>query len=119
MKSDAPCFNAAELEAKAGINRLADLGTKGNRTVLEIYRDLGRVMWDKVGMARTDAGLKEAITRIQGLRGEFNKGYKMATETDGFNGQLELAGRVQDFLELGELMATDALQRSDPAAATS
>ncbi len=113
VKSDAPCFNAAELEAKAGINRLADLGTKGNRTVLEIYRDLGRVMWDKVGMARTDAGLKEAITRIQGLRGEFNKGFKMPTETDGFNGQLELAGRVQDFLELGELMATDALQRSE------
>ena len=113
VKEDHPAFAAAEAAVAAGLKRLADLGTKGNRTVTEIYRDLGRVMWDKVGMARNERGLKEAIETIGKLKAEFKKGFKMPSEINGLNMQLEMAGRVEDFLELGELMAIDALHRSE------
>ena len=112
MKEDHAAFSATENEVQSNINRLIEAGKKGNRTVLEIYRDLGRVMWDKVGMARSDQGLKDAIKRIQELRKEFETGFKMPGNTD-LNQDLELAGRVQDFLELGELMARDALHRRE------
>jgi succinate dehydrogenase / fumarate reductase flavoprotein subunit len=113
IKDDASIFNQVESEVTTRLKRLSDLGSKGSRTVLEIYRDLGRIMWDKVGMSRTDSGLKEAIASIDRLRSEFNKGFLMPGEIQGFNNQLELAGRVEDFLGLGELMAHDALHRSE------
>ncbi|MBS1961735.1 MAG: fumarate reductase/succinate dehydrogenase flavoprotein subunit [Bdellovibrionales bacterium] len=87
----------------------------GARTVLEIYRDLGTTMWEYVGMERTDAGLKTAITKIQALRKEFAAGFKLVLPNGvkERNQLLEVALRVEDFLELGELMAIDALDRRE------
>jgi succinate dehydrogenase / fumarate reductase flavoprotein subunit len=106
-------FDQAEKEVRAGVDRIMDAGKKGGRTVLEIYRDLGRTMWDYVGMARDEKGLKTAIEKIGKLRAEFWAGYKLSGNDEGFNKNLELAGRLADFLELGELMARDALNRSE------
>lgn len=93
------------------INQL--LSIKGKRTVDDFHKTLGRIMWNKVGMARTDAGLKEAITEIQQLRKEFYEDVNITGEAGELNQNLERAGRVADYLELGELMAVDALHRNE------
>lgn len=109
-----PAFAEAENAAKASVERLIAAGKRGGkRTTLEIYRDLGHIMWDKVGMARSDAGLKQAITEIKALREEFNQGIMLPLDADSFNKNLEIAGRVSDFLDLGDLMARDALHRTE------
>jgi succinate dehydrogenase / fumarate reductase flavoprotein subunit len=109
-----PAFAEAEANVRANIDRLVAAGKKGGKkTALDFYRELGHIMWDKVGMARKEAGLKEAITRIKALRDEFWSGILLPTETGTFNKNLEVAGRVADFLELGELMARDALHRTE------
>ncbi|MFL5812813.1 MAG: fumarate reductase/succinate dehydrogenase flavoprotein subunit [Bdellovibrionia bacterium] len=109
-----PAFADAEASVKTSIDRLVAAGKKGGKkTALDFYRELGHIMWDKVGMARNEAGLKEAITKIKALREEFWSGIQLPVETDTFNKNLEVAGRVADFLELGELMARDALNRSE------
>ena len=79
----------------------------------EIHWDLGRIMWDKVGMARNAEGLKEAITKIGQLREEFWQDLALPGTDADLNKQLEMAGRVADYLELGELMARDALMREE------
>lgn len=89
------------------------LSINGNKTVREFYWELGRIMWDKVGMARNEKGLNEAISDIQSLREEYWKNVKVGGESKDLNHNLELAGRVADFLELGELMAKDALDRAE------
>jgi succinate dehydrogenase / fumarate reductase flavoprotein subunit len=76
-------------------------------------KKLGKIMWDKVGMARNAKGLTEAIEEIAALREEFYKDVKVPGTADSFNQELEKAGRVADFLELGELFAKDALHRNE------
>ena len=79
----------------------------------DYYRALGKIMWDEVGMARSDAGLKKAIDVISKLRKEFWTNLKVGGDIHEINKNLEMAGRVADFLELGELMARDALHREE------
>ncbi|MDA0577451.1 MAG: succinate dehydrogenase (quinone) flavoprotein subunit, partial [Verrucomicrobia bacterium] len=89
------------------------LAIRGKRTVRDFWYDLGRVMWNKVGMARNAAGLTEAILEIDALRQDFWQNVKVSGASDDFNKDLESAGRVADFLELGDLMARDATQRQE------
>jgi len=96
------------------INRNEKLfGIKGNRSVDEFHRELGKVMWEKCGMARNEAGLKEAKGKIQKIREEFWQNVKVPGSNSEFNPEIEKAGRVADFLEFGELMVSDALQRNE------
>jgi succinate dehydrogenase / fumarate reductase, flavoprotein subunit len=112
---DSPEFKDAENNVKTSIAKTVALGKKGGkRTVMEIYRELGKVMWDKVGMERNDAGLKTAIKEIQALREEYNNGVQMVLPEDlGRSQTLEVAMRVEDMIDLGELMAMDALERKE------
>jgi succinate dehydrogenase / fumarate reductase flavoprotein subunit len=107
-----PAFDACEKDVKQNIDRLVQIGKTGKRTVMEIYRDLGKVVWEKIGMARTEAGLKEGIEQIKKLQHEFDTNLKLTGDT-GLNKNLEMAGRLQDFLELAALMARDALERKE------
>lgn len=89
------------------------LSIKGKRTVDDIHKQLGRIMWDKVGMSRNEKGLKEAISQIRKLRDEFWSNVNVPGSGNDVNQTLERAGRVADYLELGELMAIDALHRNE------
>ena len=89
------------------------LSINGDKTVDEIHKKLGRIMWNKVGMGRNETGLKEAIKEIADLREEFWKDVKVVGSDKDINQNLERAGRVADYLELGELMARDALERNE------
>jgi succinate dehydrogenase / fumarate reductase flavoprotein subunit len=113
ITTDHAAFNEAEAAVKAQIDTLLKVGAKGKKTVMEFYRQLGMIMWDHVGMGRTEAGLKKAISEITALRSEFWENVKIVGSGDDLNKSLEVAGRVADFLELGELMARDALNRSE------
>lgn len=89
------------------------LAIKGKRTVDDFHRQLGKVLWDKCGMARNEAGLKEALKKIPEIRDEFWKNVNVPGSGEDLNQSLERAGRVADFLEFGELMVLDALQRRE------
>jgi len=89
------------------------LGINGNKTVLQFHRELGKIMWNNVGMARTKKSLEEAIKQIQVLREEFWQNLKLIGTDQELNKDLEYAGRLADYFELGELMARDALQRNE------
>ncbi len=89
------------------------LSINGSKTIMEIHRELGKIMWDYVGMSRNADGLKYALEEIPKLREEFWSNVKVPGEADYLNKYLEYAGRVADFLELGELMALDALERNE------
>jgi succinate dehydrogenase / fumarate reductase flavoprotein subunit len=89
------------------------LGIRGKRTVDDFHRTLGKIMWSKCGMARSEKGLKEAIASIQGLRADFWKDVCVLGDGMNVNQSLEKAGRVADFLEFGELMCRDALERRE------
>lgn len=104
-------FKASRAEVGERLKKL--LSINGKRTVDDIHRELGSIMWDKVGMSRNAAGLKEAVDKIRKLRESFWNDVKVPGENNFKNGELEKAGRVADFLELGELMATDALTREE------
>ncbi|HKB86162.1 MAG TPA: fumarate reductase/succinate dehydrogenase flavoprotein subunit [Ignavibacteriaceae bacterium] len=104
-------FKKTEKELKDKIDKL--LSIKGTKTVDEFHRELGQVMWDYVGMSRNAEGLKTAISRIREIRDDFWKNVIVAGENEELNQSLEKAGRVSDFLELGELMAEDALHREE------
>ncbi|MCH8495040.1 MAG: fumarate reductase/succinate dehydrogenase flavoprotein subunit [Balneolales bacterium] len=104
-------FEKAEQEAVKRIDKL--LKSKGNKTVLDYHRELGKIMWDKVGMSRSEAGLNEAIRDIKALREDFWNNVFVPGEQSTCNKYLEYANRVSDFLELGELMARDALDRNE------
>ncbi len=106
-------FEEAAGNAQAHIDKL--LGVNGNKSVIEFHRELGKIMWDKVGISRSAEGLKEAIQEIRALREEFWQNVRVPGEAANYNKYLEFAGRVADFLELGELMAEDALQRDESA----
>jgi succinate dehydrogenase / fumarate reductase flavoprotein subunit len=107
----APAFSDAEAATLQHIKKL--MAIKGKRTVDEFHRALGKIMWDNVGMGRNKAGLQKAITAIQQLRDEFWKDVNVVGTDDSLNNELERAGRLADFFELGELMARDALHREE------
>ncbi len=109
--TDHPAFKETEAAVNSQIQKL--LSIKGKRTVTSFHRELGLLMWDKCGMARNDAGLKEALQKIPALREEFWSNVNVPGSGDCLNQSLELAGRVADFLEFGELMCRDALQRTE------
>ena len=108
---DAPEFMEAEKQIREKINRL--MAINGKQTVDSIHRRVGLIMWNKVGMARNEQGLKQAIEEIKALRKEFWQDVKVPATSGGMNNELEKALRVADFLEMGELMARDALMRNE------
>jgi succinate dehydrogenase / fumarate reductase, flavoprotein subunit len=108
---DRPEFAAARKEVEQRIQRL--LSIKGKRTVTSFHRELGTLLWDKCGMARSEASLKEALQKIPVLREEFWQNVNVLGEGGEFNQALEQAGRVADFLEFAELMCEDALERNE------
>ncbi len=108
---DNSAFKAAEQEAAARITRL--LNVKGKRTVAEFHRELGLTMWEHCGMARNEAGLKEALAKIPQLREAFWEDVNVVGSEGSFNQVLERAGRVADFLEFAELECLDALERAE------
>jgi succinate dehydrogenase / fumarate reductase flavoprotein subunit len=106
-----PAVKDAERTVNERTNRL--LSIKGKRTVTSFHRELGKLMWDECGMARNEAGLKKALQQIPELREEFWKNVDVLGSGEELNQSLENAGRVADFLEFGELMCLDALQRKE------
>lgn len=111
IPTDSPEFDAAEKEVKERLNFF--INNKGTKSVDHFHKRLGKIMWDKCGMARNEKGLREAIQEIRQLRDEFWKDVRVPGELNAFNPELEKAGRVADFLELGELMCMDALNREE------
>jgi succinate dehydrogenase / fumarate reductase flavoprotein subunit len=111
ISTDHEAFVAAEKTANDRIQQLMNIN--GTRTVESYHRELGLIMWNKCGMARSEKGLKEAIAEIQALRADFYKNVRIPGSINEFNPELDKAGRVADFLELGELMCVDALQRNE------
>ena len=108
-------FKEAKNDSKEKTEEL--LSIKGSSTVLEIHRELGGVMWDLVGMARTKESLQEALDKIPKIKDKFWNDLYLSGESNTLNKQLEQAGRLADFLELGELMALDALNREESCGA--
>jgi succinate dehydrogenase / fumarate reductase flavoprotein subunit len=106
-----PAFLQSRSEAEQKISRL--LAVQGKRTVDEFHKELGKIMWNNVGMARTAEGLTKAIGMIRALREEYWKDVKVVGSNNSINNDLERAGRVADFMELGELIAHDALHRNE------
>lgn len=111
IPTDHPAFEEAEKAAKERLNTL--LNIKGKQSPESFHKRLGKIMWEKCGMARNEQGLKEAIQEIQDLRKEFWSDVRILGSADGFNPELDKAGRVADFIELGELMCVDALNRNE------
>jgi succinate dehydrogenase / fumarate reductase, flavoprotein subunit len=108
---DHPAFVETESEVRQRIETLMNI--KGTQSVESMHKRLGKIMWDKCGMARNAQGLREAITEIQQLKKEFWSDIRIPGSINEFNPELDKAGRVADFIELGELMCKDALQRSE------
>ena len=108
---DHPEFRKAEEDVRARVTRL--LGINGKRSLDSFHRELGLLLWDKCGMARNASGLREALQRIPVLRDEFWRDVKVPGDGEEYNQSLERAGRIADFLEFGELMCVDALERDE------
>jgi succinate dehydrogenase / fumarate reductase flavoprotein subunit len=113
VATDHAAFKEAADGVQSRINRL--LSIKGSRTAKEFHRDLGAILWDYVGMARNEAGLKKALAEIPKLREAFWKDVVVPGTPNNLNQNLEYAGRVADYLEFAELLALDALHRSESA----
>ncbi|MFI5149467.1 MAG: fumarate reductase/succinate dehydrogenase flavoprotein subunit [Bacteroidia bacterium] len=111
IPTDHAAFAEAEKHVQDTIDKL--FAIKGTHSVDHFHKRLGKIMWDKCGMARNEKGLKEAITEIRDLRAEFWKDVRVTGKPNEFNPELEKAVRVADFIELGELMCMDALQRQE------
>lgn len=111
IPTDSKEFEEAEKSVRERIEFFTN--NDGKHSVDYFHKRLGKIMWNKVGMARNEKGLKEAIKEIQELREQFWKEVKVPGSEDGINQELEKAGRVADFLELGELFARDALERNE------
>jgi succinate dehydrogenase / fumarate reductase flavoprotein subunit len=107
--------HSAVRDAEANVSRLTNrlLEIRGKRTVASFHRELGKLMWDDCGMARTEASLKKALQRVPELREEFWNNVNVLGSGEELNQALENAGRVADFLEFGELMCLDALHRNE------
>jgi succinate dehydrogenase / fumarate reductase flavoprotein subunit len=106
-----PAFEAAEKEVSDRINTLMNI--KGKQTVESFHKRLGKIIWDKCGMARNKEGLETAIKEVQALKKEFWSDVRIPGEINEFNPELDKANRVADFIELGELMCIDALNREE------
>jgi succinate dehydrogenase / fumarate reductase, flavoprotein subunit len=104
-------FREAEADVNARVKKF--LGVRGKRTVDSFHRELGKIMWDYCGMGRNATGLQLALSRIPALREEFWNNVNVLGDNESINQSLEKAGRVADFLELGELMCLDALERNE------
>ncbi|MBK9716327.1 MAG: fumarate reductase/succinate dehydrogenase flavoprotein subunit [Saprospiraceae bacterium] len=111
INTSSPEFDAAEKNTKDTLNKLINI--KGNQSVESFHKRLGTIMWDRCGMARNAEGLIQARKEIQALREEFWKDVFVPGTVDEFNPELEKASRVADFIELGELMVIDALNRKE------
>jgi succinate dehydrogenase / fumarate reductase flavoprotein subunit len=111
IPTNTPEFDEAEKAVKDRLEFFVN--NKGTKSVDHFHKKLGKIMWDKCGMARNEKGLKEAISEIRALREEFWKDVRVPGGMNEFNPELEKAGRVADFLELGELMCMDALNREE------
>ncbi|MFH2005619.1 MAG: fumarate reductase/succinate dehydrogenase flavoprotein subunit [bacterium] len=110
--TESQCFKQAETEVNEKIKKL--LNIKGERTPDSFHKELGKILWEHCGMARNEAGLKQALEEIPKLRDEFWKNLKLVpTRNDQVNQTLERAGRVADFLEFAELLVVDALERAE------
>ena len=109
--TDHPAFKQTEADVRAQIKRF--LSIKGKRSVDSFHRELGLLMWDQCGMARSEKSLTRALTRIPALRQEFWENANIPGDNESLNTALEKAGRVADFLDFGELMCLDALKRNE------
>ncbi|MDP5229121.1 MAG: fumarate reductase/succinate dehydrogenase flavoprotein subunit, partial [Cellulophaga sp.] len=113
IPTDTPEFDEAEKSVKDKIDFF--INNKGTHSVDYYHKKLGKIMWDKCGMSRNAEGLKSAMVEIKALREDFYKNVSVPGEANEMNAELEKAGRVADFLELGELFAKDALVREESA----
>ncbi len=111
FKTDIPEFDEAEQEVRGQLEKL--MAVKGGQTVDTLHKRLGKIMWDYVGMARNKEGLIKGREEIKKLREEFWSGVKIPGKMDDLNPELQKASRLADFIELGELMAMDALNREE------
>ncbi len=111
VSTDHEAFKEAEAAVRGRVDKL--FAVKGSRTVLELHRDLGKVMWDKVGIARTEGSLESALKDIRGLREAFWQDVRVPGDPNTLNKHLEFALRVADYMEFAELLATDALHRKE------
>ncbi|HLO44798.1 MAG TPA: fumarate reductase/succinate dehydrogenase flavoprotein subunit [Leadbetterella sp.] len=111
IPTDHEAFVEAEKATRERIEKLVSI--KGKQSPESFHKRLGKIMWEKCGMARNEKGLKEAIAEIQALKKEFWSDLRVLGDIDGFNPELDKAGRVADFIELGELMCIDALNRNE------
>jgi succinate dehydrogenase / fumarate reductase, flavoprotein subunit len=111
ISTDHPAFAEAEKAVNDRIHQLMNI--KGKQSVESFHKRLGKIMWDKCGMARNEQGLKQAIAEIQALKKEFWSDVRIPGEIEQMNPELDKANRVADFIELGELMCIDALNRNE------
>ena len=111
VSTDHPAFVEAEKLAKERSEKI--LNIKGNTSPENFHKRLGKIMWNECGMARNEAGLKQAIADIQALKKEFWSDVRVLGDANGYNPELDKANRVADFIELGELMCVDALDRNE------
>lgn len=111
IPTDHPAFEKAEKDVQDRLDRLYNI--QGSTSPEAFHKKLGKIMWDKCGMARNEQGLKQAIDEIKKLREEFWKDLKVTGPREGMNTELDKAQRVSDFMELGELMCMDALNRKE------
>jgi succinate dehydrogenase / fumarate reductase flavoprotein subunit len=111
FRTDRPEFDEAEKNIRERIHKLMNI--KGTRSVDSIHKELGHIMWDHVGMARDAQGLKEAIEKLKALKKEFWSNVKIPGDASDLNVELEKALRLADFIEIGELMAHDSLNREE------
>lgn len=111
VSTDHKAFGEAANAAAGHIDKI--LAVKGEKTVIEFHRELGKIMWDKVGISRSKEGLESALEEIRALREEFWQNVRVPGEASYYNKYLEFAGRIADFFELAELMALDALDRNE------
>jgi len=111
VPTDDPVFRAAEAEVADRTKKYLSIG--GTRSVDDLHRELGKILWDNCGMARSKEGLEKAISEIAALRVEFDRDLRVLGSDDTLNQSLEKAGRVDDFFELAGLLCRDALHREE------
>jgi succinate dehydrogenase / fumarate reductase flavoprotein subunit len=111
VTTDHDAFRESEAVVQSAIDQL--LSVKGSKTPRQLHRELGALLWDEVGMARNEAGLRNALARIPQLREEFWQNVSVPGPKNNLNKNLEYAGRVADYLEFAELLALDALHRTE------
>jgi len=113
INTEERAFEAAEKEATEKLENLYSI--QGNTSVDTFHKSLGKIMWEYIGMLRNKEGLKKALEELKKVKNEFWKDVRIPGEMDNFNPELEKAGRVADFLDMGELMALDAIEREESA----